>query len=117
MTIPQIDGLKVEVLAEGSGTRETARGDTINVHYSGTLENGSEFDSSYKRKVPLGFMVGAGEVIKGWDEGLLGMKIGEKRKLTIQPELGYGARGAGGVIPPNAVLIFETELMSIEEKK
>ncbi|KAK4127973.1 hypothetical protein N657DRAFT_590807 [Parathielavia appendiculata] len=115
MTIPQINGLQIEVLAEGEGTRETARGDSIDVHYKGTLQSdGSEFDQSYKRGKPLNFVVGAGQVIKGWDEGLLGMKIGEKRKLTIQPALGYGARGAGGVIPPNAVLIFETELVGIK---
>jgi FKBP-type peptidyl-prolyl cis-trans isomerase len=84
------------------------------VHYRGTLEsNGKEFDQSYKRGEPLRFTVGAGQVIQGWDQGLLGMKVGEKRKLTIQPKLGYGSRGAGTVIPPNAVLIFETELVSI----
>ncbi|KAK4157514.1 hypothetical protein C8A00DRAFT_11606 [Chaetomidium leptoderma] len=113
MTIPQIDGLDVQVLTEGQGDRETARGDNIDVHYIGTLTNGTEFDQSYKRGQPLNFSVGAGQVIKGWDEGLLGMKVGEKRKLTISPELGYGARGAGGAIPPNATLIFTTELVKI----
>ncbi|KAK4240155.1 hypothetical protein C8A03DRAFT_42281 [Achaetomium macrosporum] len=114
MTIPQVEGLNVEVVAEGTGDRETKRGDSIDVHYKGTLENGSKFDASYDRGEPLNFTVGAGQVIKGWDEGLLGMKVGEKRKLTISPELGYGARGAGGVIPPNATLIFETELVAIK---
>ncbi|KAK4138550.1 peptidyl-prolyl cis-trans isomerase [Trichocladium antarcticum] len=114
MTIPELAGLQVEVQQEGQGSRETQRGDNIDVHYKGTLTNGNKFDSSYDRRDPLNFTVGAGQVIKGWDEGLLGMKIGEKRKLTISPELGYGARGAGGVIPPNATLIFETELVSIK---
>ncbi|KAL2015558.1 hypothetical protein VTK56DRAFT_5234 [Thermocarpiscus australiensis] len=114
MTIPQLEGLQIEVLAEGQGTRETQRGDNIDVHYKGTLTDGSKFDASYDRGDPLNFTVGAGQVIKGWDEGLLGMKIGEKRKLTIAPHLGYGARGAGGVIPPNATLIFETELVGIK---
>ncbi|KAL2269106.1 hypothetical protein VTJ83DRAFT_3952 [Remersonia thermophila] len=113
MTIPQLDGLQIEVLREGTGSRETQRGDSINVHYTGTFLDGTKFDSSLDRGNPLKFQVGAGQVIKGWDEGLLGMKIGEKRKLIIQPHLGYGSRGAGGVIPPNCVLFFETELVSI----
>jgi FK506-binding protein 2 len=87
------------------------------VHYRGTLENGKQFDASYDRGQPLNFTVGQGQVIKGWDEGLLGMKIGEKRLLTISPELGYGARGVGGVIPGNATLIFETELVGIKGVK
>lgn len=89
-------------------------GDTIDVHYRGTLTNGNKFDSSYDRNAPLTFKVGGGMVIKGWDEGLLGMKVGEKRKLTISPALGYGAGGVSGVIPPNATLIFETELVNIK---
>jgi FK506-binding protein 2 len=84
------------------------------VHYKGTLTNGTKFDASYDRGEPLNFTVGQGQVIRGWDEGLIGMKIGEKRKLTIAPELAYGSRGVGGVIPPNSTLIFETELVAIK---
>ncbi|KAM0717701.1 hypothetical protein Q7P37_007553 [Cladosporium fusiforme] len=93
--------------------RKTQTGDKVNVHYRGTLEaDGSEFDASYNRGQPLSFHVGKGQVIKGWDQGLLDMCPGEKRKLTIQPEWGYGSRGMGP-IPANSVLIFETELVSI----
>ncbi|KAK4159128.1 hypothetical protein QBC43DRAFT_327783 [Cladorrhinum sp. PSN259] len=113
MTIPNLPGLTVEVTNEGSGV-ETKRGDTIDVHYKGTLTNGTKFDASYDRGQPLTFKVGAGQVIKGWDEGLLGMKVGEKRTLTIAPQLAYGQAGVGGVIPPNSTLIFETELVSIK---
>jgi FK506-binding protein 2 len=88
-------------------------GDTIKVHYTGTLTNGNKFDSSLDRGDPLSFTVGQGQVIKGWDEGLLGMKVGEKRKLTIAPHLAYGNRAVGGVIPANSTLIFETELVKI----
>ncbi|TGZ79057.1 hypothetical protein EX30DRAFT_342721 [Ascodesmis nigricans] len=95
-------------------TTKTNKGDTISVHYRGSLEsNGEEFDASYNRGTPLSFTVGKGHVIKGWDQGLLDMCIGEKRKLVIPPELGYGSAGAGGVIPGGATLIFETELMAI----
>ncbi|KAK5663142.1 hypothetical protein OQA88_6559 [Cercophora sp. LCS_1] len=113
MTVPQIDGLQIEVTAEGQGA-ETKRGDTIFVHYKGTLTNGDKFDSSYDRQEPLSFTVGNGQVIKGWDEGLLGMKVGEKRKLTIAPDLAYGNRAVGGLIPANSTLIFETELVKIK---
>jgi len=106
--------LNIEVTRPKECTRKTVRGDKVSVHYRGTLEkDGSEFDASYNRNKPLDFKVGSGMVIKGWDEGLLDMCIGEARKLTIQPEYGYGARGVGP-IPANAVLIFETELMGIE---
>jgi len=88
-------------------------GDSIKVHYRGTLTNGAKFDASYDRGDPLGFQVGQGQVIQGWDKGLLGMKVGEKRKLTIAPHLAYGNRSVGGVIPANSTLIFETELISI----
>ncbi|KAK0652021.1 hypothetical protein B0T16DRAFT_387356 [Cercophora newfieldiana] len=113
MSLPQLDGLNIEVKAEGSGTQATKRGDTIKVHYTGTLTNGNKFDSSLDRGDPLEFTVGQGQVIKGWDEGLLNMKVGEKRKLTIAPHLAYGNRAVGGVIPANSTLIFETELVKI----
>ncbi|KXL50855.1 hypothetical protein M433DRAFT_7785 [Acidomyces richmondensis BFW] len=94
-------------------SRKTKKGDKVEVHYRGTLEkDGSEFDASYNRGQPLSFHVGKGQVIKGWDEGLLDMCIGEKRKLTIQPEWGYGSKGMGP-IPANSVLVFETELVGI----
>ncbi|EXJ81311.1 FK506-binding protein 2 [Capronia epimyces CBS 606.96] len=98
-------------------TRKTIKGDQIDVHYRGSLlSTGKEFDSSYSRGKPLGFPLGAGRVIKGWDEGLLDMCIGEKRKLTIPPELGYGDRDVGP-IPGNSVLVFETELVGIKGVK
>ncbi|KAK3217471.1 hypothetical protein GRF29_1g3184066 [Pseudopithomyces chartarum] len=106
--------LKTEVTEAVECKRPTKAGDGIQVHYRGTLESdGSEFDASYNRGQPLGFTVGKGQVIKGWDQGLLGMCPGEKRKLTIQPDWAYGSRGAGP-IPANSVLIFETELVSID---
>ncbi|HEX9803631.1 MAG TPA: FKBP-type peptidyl-prolyl cis-trans isomerase [Gammaproteobacteria bacterium] len=105
-------GLKIEDTVEGSGA-EAAAGQTVSVHYTGWLENGSKFDSSKDRNDPFRFRLGAGQVIRGWDEGVQGMKVGGTRKLTIPAQLGYGARGAGGVIPPNATLIFEVELLEI----
>ncbi|KAF2275776.1 uncharacterized protein EI97DRAFT_433721 [Westerdykella ornata] len=106
--------LKTEVTVPAECKRKTVAGDKINVHYRGTLEtDGTEFDASYNRGQPLSFTVGQGQVIKGWDQGLLDMCPGEKRKLTIQPEWAYGERGVGP-IPANSVLIFETELVSIE---
>jgi len=99
-----------------SDSEKTKKGDKIDMHYRGTLEDtGAEFDASYNRGTPLSFALGTGQVIKGWDEGLTGMCIGDKRTLTIQPEYGYGARGVGP-IPANAVLIFETELVKINGK-
>jgi FKBP-type peptidyl-prolyl cis-trans isomerase len=108
------EGLQIEILQQGNGA-EAKNGDNVSVHYTGTLENGTKFDSSLDRGQPFSFTLGIGQVIKGWDLGVAGMKIGEKRKLIIQPELGYGEAGAGGSIPPNAVLIFEVELLEINK--
>jgi len=106
-------GLQIEELAVGSGNAATA-GQKVSVHYTGWLTNGTKFDSSKDRGEPFIFPLGKGHVIKGWDEGVSGMKVGGKRKLTIPPQLGYGARGAGGVIPPNATLVFEVELLDVK---
>jgi len=105
-------GLKYTELHEGTGATPKT-GQTVVVHYTGTLEDGTKFDSSRDRNQPFSFKLGTGQVIKGWDEGLSTMKVGGRRKLIIPPELGYGARGAGGVIPPNATLIFDVELLRI----
>src|SRR5688572_10240845 len=100
-------------LVVGQGD-EAKSGKRVSVHYTGTLTNGKKFDSSLDRGKPFSFTLGAGEVIKGWDQGVAGMKVGGKRKLTIPPDLGYGARGAGGgLIPPNATLVFEVELLEV----
>tara|TARA_Y100001968_G_scaffold306638_1_gene323637 strand:- start:873 stop:1493 length:621 start_codon:yes stop_codon:yes gene_type:complete len=104
-------GLKITDLIAGKGL-EASAGQKVTVNYRGRLENGKEFDSSYGR-APFVFPLGAGQVIKGWDEGVAGMKVGGKRELVIPPDLGYGARGAGGVIPPNATLVFEVELLEV----
>ena len=106
--------LKIETTQEGTGDKVTKSGDTISVHYTGKLEDGTKFDSSVDRGEPFEFKIGAGMVIQGWEQGLLDMKVGEKRILTIPSEMGYGAQGAGGIIPPNATLIFEVELMGIK---
>lgn len=105
-------GLVYEELAPGTGAA-AAPGQTVSVHYTGWLVDGTKFDSSKDRNEPFEFPLGAGHVIRGWDEGVQGMQVGGVRKLTIPPQLGYGARGAGGVIPPNATLVFEVELLEI----
>ena len=105
-------GLRYTDIKVGTGA-EAKAGQTAVVHYTGTLTNGNKFDSSKDRKQPFSFPLGAGRVIKGWDEGVAGMKVGGVRKLTIPSNLGYGAQGAGGVIPPNATLIFEVELLDV----
>lgn len=105
--------LKIEDLVIGTGI-EVVSGKKVTVNYLGTLSDGTKFDSSYDRGTPFSFNLGAGQVIKGWDMGVAGMKIGGKRRLTIPPDMGYGASGAGGVIPPNATLIFEVELLGVE---
>ena len=104
--------LQIDDLVEGSGT-DAVPGKTVTVHYTGWLTNGKKFDSSLDRKQPFNFKLGASQVIQGWDRGVKDMKVGGKRKLTIPPDMGYGTQGAGGVIPPNATLIFEIELLKV----
>lgn len=106
--------LEIKTTQVGTGTRAVESGDNISVHYTGKLEDGTKFDSSVDRGEPFDFVIGQGQVIQGWEQGLLGMKVGEKRTLTIPAELGYGSRGAGNVIPPDATLIFEVELVAIK---
>lgn len=106
-------GLKYEDLTVGDGATAT-EGQQVTVHYTGWLDDGTKFDSSHDRNDPFQFSLGKGMVIKGWDEGVSGMNIGGKRKLTIPADLGYGASGAGGVIPPNATLIFDVELLGLD---
>jgi FKBP-type peptidyl-prolyl cis-trans isomerase len=110
--ITTTSGLQYEDVKEGTGAAAKA-GDSVEVHYTGWLTDGTKFDSSLDRRQPFAFQLGRGNVIKGWDEGVAGMKVGGKRKLVIPAALGYGARGAAGVIPPNAELTFEVELLRI----
>jgi peptidylprolyl isomerase len=105
-------GLKYRDDVVGDGA-SPERGKRVTVHYTGRLTDGKKFDSSVDRGQPFAFTIGVGQVIKGWDEGVMSMKVGGKRQLTIPPDLGYGARGAGGAIPPNATLVFDVELLSV----
>ena len=107
-----MDTLKIEDLVIGEGA-EAISGQNVEVHYAGWLTDGQKFDSSVDRGQPFSFPLGGGRVIQGWDQGVVGMRIGGKRRLTIPPHLGYGARGAGSVIPPNATLVFEVELLGV----
>ncbi|MSP55410.1 MAG: FKBP-type peptidyl-prolyl cis-trans isomerase [Myxococcales bacterium] len=110
------NGLVYYVLQPGTGAQPKA-GETVKVQYTGWLTDGTRFDSSLDRGEPFSFRVGVGQVIKGWDEAVLDMRVGEKRQIRVPSTLGYGANGAGGVIPPNAILIFDVELMGIDELK
>ncbi|MBP6985545.1 MAG: FKBP-type peptidyl-prolyl cis-trans isomerase [Alphaproteobacteria bacterium] len=112
-TMTTDSGLQYVDVVAGTGPSPT-KGKQVTVHYTGTLQNGTKFDSSKDRGVPFTFTIGVGQVIKGWDEGVATMKVGGSRKLIIPSDLGYGARGAGGVIPGNATLIFDVELISVE---
>jgi FKBP-type peptidyl-prolyl cis-trans isomerase FkpA len=105
--------LKIDEVQAGKGA-EAVDGKTVSVHYTGTLTDGKKFDSSVDRGQPFKFVLGQGQVIPGWEQGIKGMKVGGKRKLTIPPQLGYGERGAGNVIPPNATLVFDVELLGVE---
>jgi FKBP-type peptidyl-prolyl cis-trans isomerase FkpA len=111
-TVTTPSGLKYEDLQVGTGA-EARAGQSVKVHYTGWLTSGAKFDSSVDRGQAFSFPLGDGRVIRGWDEGVAGMKVGGRRKLIIPPQLGYGARGAGGVIPPNAELIFQVELLAV----
>jgi FKBP-type peptidyl-prolyl cis-trans isomerase len=108
-------GLIIEDLVVGGGQEATGAGQFVTVHYSGRLEDGSEFDASRRHGEPFGFPLACGYVIAGWDEGVIGMRVGGKRRLTVPPNLGYGDQGAGRAVPPNATLIFEIELLEISE--
>ena len=106
-------GLRYKMIQKGNG-KQAEKGKTVSVHYTGSLENGQVFDSSYKRKQPIDFPLGKGHVIEGWDEGIALLQVGDKARFVIPSHLGYGSRGAGGVIPPDATLIFDVELMDVK---
>ncbi|MEZ4853347.1 peptidylprolyl isomerase [Flavobacterium sp.] len=106
-------GLRYQIIQKGSG-KQAEKGKKVSVHYQGALDNGMVFDSSYKRKQPIDFTLGVGQVIEGWDEGIALLKVGDKARFVIPSYLGYGSRGAGGVIPPNATLVFDVELMDVK---
>ncbi|XP_046543527.1 peptidyl-prolyl cis-trans isomerase-like [Haliotis rubra] len=106
-------GVEIEVIQPGDGTNFPKKGDKVSMHYTGTLTDGKKFDSSRDRGKPFQCKIGVGQVIKGWDEAVVKMTVGERAKLTISPDYGYGADGAAGVIPPNATLIFDVELLGI----
>lgn len=106
-------GLRYQIIQKGNGTKAT-KGKKVSVHYSGALTNGMVFDSSYKRKQPIDFVLGIGQVISGWDEGIQLLQVGDKARFVIPSDLAYGSRGAGGVIPPNATLVFDVELMDVK---
>jgi len=110
---PEVSGLKIEDLKEGDGL-EAKKGNSITVHYVGTLADGQKFDSSYDRNEPFTFTLGQGGLIPGWEQGILGMKVGGRRKLIVPPELAYGANGVPGRIPPNSTLFFEVELLEVK---
>ncbi|XP_071448343.1 peptidyl-prolyl cis-trans isomerase Fkbp12 [Hetaerina americana] len=107
-------GVEVESISPGDGQTYPKSGQTVVVHYTGTLTNGTKFDSSRDRSVPFKFRIGRGEVIKGWDEGVAQMCVGQRARLICSPDYGYGARGHPGIIPPNATLIFDVELLKVE---
>ena len=111
-TVNMCDGLQIVDLESGEGV-EACAGQSVVVHYTGWLTDGSKFDSSVDRDRPFSFRLGVGQVIAGWDQGVAGMKVGGKRKLTIPPDLAYGETGAGGMIPPSATLVFEVELLEV----
>lgn len=113
-TVTTASGLAYQDAKVGTGA-SPVKGKSVKVHYTGWLENGTKFDSSVDRQEPFDFVIGARQVIPGWDEGVMSMKVGGKRRLTIPAKLGYGARGAGGVIPPNATLIFDVELLDVQK--
>ncbi|KAJ3649895.1 hypothetical protein Zmor_021612 [Zophobas morio] len=107
-------GVQVETLSPGDGQTFPKTGQTVVVHYTGTLQNGTKFDSSRDRGVPFKFRIGKGEVIKGWDEGVAQLSVGQRAKLTCSPDYAYGSRGHPGIIPPNSTLIFDVELLKVE---